>query len=97
MVGSLVVKNGRIVGRGSHQGPGKPHAEILALKQAGSRAKGSTLYVTLEPCCHLLKRTPPCVPTVIQSGVKEVVVAMTDPNHLVKGRGVTALRKAALL
>ncbi|GDX88183.1 riboflavin biosynthesis protein RibD [Nitrospirota bacterium] len=97
MVGSLVVKNGRIVGRGSHQGPGKPHAEILALKQAGSRAKGSTLYVTLEPCCHLLKRTPPCVPTVIQSGVKEVVVAMTDPNHLVKGRGVTALRKAGLV
>ena len=97
MVGSLVVKNGRIVGQGSHQGPGKPHAEILALKQAGSRAKGATLYVTLEPCCHLLKRTPPCVPTVIQSGVRAVVVAMTDPNPLVKGRGVTALRKAGLV
>ncbi|MCX5725178.1 MAG: bifunctional diaminohydroxyphosphoribosylaminopyrimidine deaminase/5-amino-6-(5-phosphoribosylamino)uracil reductase RibD [Nitrospirae bacterium] len=61
MVGSLVVKNGRIVGRGYHQGPGQPHAEILALTQAGPRAKGATLYVTLEPCCHLLKRTPPCV------------------------------------
>lgn len=96
MVGSLVVKNGHIVGRGYHQGPGQPHAEILALKQAGLRAKGATLYVTLEPCCHLLKRTPPCVPTVIQSGVREVVVAMTDPNPRVKGRGVAALRKAGI-
>ncbi len=97
MVGSLVVKNGRIVGRGYHQGPGQPHAEILALKQAGSRAKGATLYVTLEPCCHLLKRTPPCVPAVIQSGVKEVVVAMTDPNPMVKGRGVASLRRAGIV
>ena len=97
MVGSLVVKNGRIVGQGYHQGPGQPHAEILALKQAGPRAKGATLYLTLEPCCHLPKRTPPCVPTVIQSGVKEVVVAMTDPNPLVKGRGVVALRQAGIV
>ncbi|MDH4187232.1 MAG: bifunctional diaminohydroxyphosphoribosylaminopyrimidine deaminase/5-amino-6-(5-phosphoribosylamino)uracil reductase RibD, partial [Nitrospira sp.] len=96
MVGSLVVKNGRIVGRGGHLGPGKPHAEILALKQAGTRAKGATLYVTLEPCCHLEKRTPPCVPTIIQSGVREVIVAMTDPNPMVKGRGVAALRRAGI-
>ena len=96
MVGALVVKNGRIVGRGYHHGPGQPHAEILALNQAGPRAKGATLYVTLEPCCHLLKRTPPCVPTVINSGVQAVVVAMTDPNPLVKGRGVVALRRVGI-
>lgn len=97
MVGSLVVKNGRIVGQGYHQGPGQPHAEVLALKQAGSRAKGATLYVTLEPCCHLLKRTPPCVPAVIHSGVSEVVVAMTDPNPSVQGKGIAALRRAGML
>ncbi len=96
MVGALVVRNGRIVGRGHHRGPGQPHAEILALKQAGRRAKGATLYVTLEPCCHLLKRTPPCVPAVVQSGVRQVVVAMTDPNPMVKGRGIAALRRAAI-
>lgn len=96
MVGALVVKNGRIVGRGSHQGPGQPHAEILALNQAGPRARGATLYVTLEPCCHLRKRTPPCVPAVLQSGVRQVVVAMTDPNPMVKGRGIAALRRAGI-
>jgi diaminohydroxyphosphoribosylaminopyrimidine deaminase/5-amino-6-(5-phosphoribosylamino)uracil reductase len=96
MVGALVVKNGRIVGRGYHQGPGRPHAEILALKQAGPRAKSATLYVSLEPCCHLLKRTPPCVPAVVQSGVRQVVVAMTDPNAMVKGRGIAALRRARI-
>jgi diaminohydroxyphosphoribosylaminopyrimidine deaminase / 5-amino-6-(5-phosphoribosylamino)uracil reductase len=96
MVGALVVKNGRIVGRGFHHGPGQPHAEILALNQAGSRANGATLYVSLEPCCHLLKRTPPCVPSVVQSGVRQVVVAMVDPNPLVKGRGIAALRRAGI-
>ena len=96
MVGALVVNNGRIVGRGYHHGPGQPHAEILALNQAGSRAKGATLYVTLEPCCHLLKRTPPCVPTVIQSGVRQVVVAMADPHSMVKGRGIAALRRVGI-
>ncbi len=96
MVGALVVKNGRIVGRGYHHGPGQPHAEVLALNQARQRANGATLYVTLEPCCHLLKRTPPCVPTVIQSGVRQVVVAMVDPNPSVKGRGIAALRRAGI-
>jgi diaminohydroxyphosphoribosylaminopyrimidine deaminase/5-amino-6-(5-phosphoribosylamino)uracil reductase len=96
MVGALMVKSGRIVGRGYHHGPGQPHAEILALNQAGPRANGATLYVTLEPCCHLLKRTPPCVPTVIQSGVRQVVVAMVDPNPSVKGRGIAALRRAGV-
>ena len=96
MVGALVVKNGRIVGRGYHHGPGQPHAEILALKQAGPRALGAILYVTLEPCCHLLKRTPPCVPAVVQSGVRQVVVAMADPNLMVKGRGIAALRRTGI-
>ena len=97
MVGALVVKNGRIVGRGYHHGSGQPHAEILALNEAGPRARGATLYVTLEPCCHLLKRTPPCVPAVIQSGVRQVVVAMTDPNPMVTGRGIAALRRAGIM
>ena len=96
MVGAIVVKNGRIVGRGYHHGPGQPHAEILALSQAGPRANGATLYVTLEPCCHLLKRTPPCVPAVVQSGVRQVVVAMVDPNIMVKGRGIAAMRRAGI-
>jgi diaminohydroxyphosphoribosylaminopyrimidine deaminase/5-amino-6-(5-phosphoribosylamino)uracil reductase len=96
MVGALVVKDGRIVGRGYHHGPGQPHAEILALNQAGRHAIGATLYVTLEPCCHLLKRTPPCVPTIVQSGVRRVVVAMTDANPMVKGKGIAALRRAGI-
>jgi len=96
MVGALVVKQGRIIGQGFHLRPGLPHAEILALKQAGAHTQGATLYVTLEPCCHVKKRTPPCVPDVIRSGVKRVVIAMTDPNPSVKGRGVAALRRAGL-
>jgi diaminohydroxyphosphoribosylaminopyrimidine deaminase/5-amino-6-(5-phosphoribosylamino)uracil reductase len=96
MVGAVVVKQGRIIGRGFHLRPGQPHAEILALSQAGTRARGGTLYVTLEPCCHLEKRTPPCVPAVIQSGVRRVVVAMPDPNPHVKGKGIARLRLAGL-
>jgi len=96
MVGAVVVKNGRIVGQGFHRSPGQPHAELLALRLAGRRAKGATLYVTLEPCCHVKKRTAPCVPTVVRSGVKRVVIAMRDPNPSVKGRGMTLLRRAGL-
>lgn len=96
MVGALVVKQGRIIGQGYHLRPGQPHAEILALRQAGNRARGATLYVTLEPCCHLKKRTPPCAPVVAQSGVSRVVIAMSDPNPSVKGRGVAQLRRAGL-
>ncbi len=96
MVGAVLVKQGRIIGQGFHLRPGLPHAEILALKQAGGNANGATLYVTLEPCCHLKKRTPPCVPDVIRSGVKRVVVAMTDPNPSVRGKGIAALRRAGL-
>ncbi len=96
IVGAVVVKRDQIIGQGFHLRPGLPHAEVLALRQAGSRAQGATLYVTLEPCCHLNKRTPPCVPDVIRSGVSRVVIAMADPNPAVKGRGSAALRLAGL-
>lgn len=96
MVGAVVVKRGRIVGQGFHFRPGTPHAEIHALRQAGKQAQGATLYVTLEPCCHLTKRTPPCVPEVLRSGVPRVVIAMQDPNPSVKGKGTAALRRAGL-
>lgn len=96
MVGALVVSNGRVIGQGYHHGPGHPHAEILALRQAGRQAKGATLYVTLEPCSHLKKRTPPCAPVVLQFGVRRVVVAMVDPNPSVKGKSIAQLRRAGL-
>jgi len=96
MVGALVVRRGRIVGRGFHLRAGAPHAEILALRRAGRHAQGATLYVTLEPCCHLKKRTPPCVPEILRSRVRRVVIAMQDPNPSVKGKGAVALRRAGL-
>ena len=96
MVGALVVTRGRIVGQGAHRKAGGPHAEVIALSQAGSRAKGGTLYVTLEPCSHLKKRTPPCVPLIARSGVGRVVVAMVDPNPKVKGSGLAQLRQAGI-
>lgn len=96
MVGALVVNRGRIVGQGSHRKAGGPHAEVIALSQAGSRAKGGTLYVTLEPCSHLKKRTPPCVPLIVRSGVRRVVVAMVDPNPQVKGSGLAQLTRAGM-
>ena len=91
MVGALVVKNGRIIGRGYHEKAGFPHAEVIALNQAGAKAKGATLYVTLEPCIHF-GRTPPCVARIIKSGVKEVVIGMTDANPLNNGKGIRALK-----
>jgi len=95
-VGAVVVSRGRVVGAGYHKRAGGPHAEVLALHQAGSRARGGTLYVTLEPCCHLDKRTPPCVPSIIASGITRVVVAARDPNPKVRGRGLAALQRARL-
>ncbi|HSA79071.1 MAG TPA: bifunctional diaminohydroxyphosphoribosylaminopyrimidine deaminase/5-amino-6-(5-phosphoribosylamino)uracil reductase RibD [Nitrospirota bacterium] len=94
MVGAVVVKNGHIVGRGYHRKAGEPHAEAIALKKAGPAAKGATLYVTLEPCSHTNKRTPPCTPLVIRSGVKRVVMAMIDPNPRVSGGGIRTIRKS---
>ncbi len=96
MVGAVVVRAGRIVGEGYHRRPGTPHAEIHALRAAGTEARGAVLYLTLEPCCHRFKRTPPCTDAVIASGVKRVVVAMPDPNPRVRGRGLRALRRAGL-
>lgn len=95
MVGCVIVKNGRIVGKGYHRKFGDPHAEVYALKEAGEKAKGATMYVTLEPCNHFGK-TPPCTDAIIKSGVKKVVAAMIDPNPLTKGKGITALRKAGI-
>ena len=96
MVGAIVVNRGRVVGRGYHLRPGLPHAEALALQRAGAQARGGTLYVTLEPCCHLKKRTAPCVPAIVRSGIRRVVIAQRDPNRLVNGRGTAALRRAGM-
>lgn len=91
MVGALVVKDGRVVGRGYHQRAGGPHAEVNAIDDAGSRARGATLYVTLEPCNHV-GRTPPCTRKIIEAGIRRVVVAMDDPNPGVTGGGNAALQ-----
>ncbi len=92
MVGAVVVKGNRVVGRGYHKKAGSPHAEVIALEEAGSRAKGATLYITLEPCVHY-GRTPPCLPRIIRAGIKRVVIAMEDPNPLVRGKGVKTLKE----
>jgi diaminohydroxyphosphoribosylaminopyrimidine deaminase / 5-amino-6-(5-phosphoribosylamino)uracil reductase len=95
MVGAIVVKNDRSVGEGSHTYAGRKHAEILALEQAGSNARGATLYLNLEPCSHT-GRSGPCTQAIIASGIKRVVAAMQDPNPKVAGRGFRALRNAGI-
>jgi diaminohydroxyphosphoribosylaminopyrimidine deaminase/5-amino-6-(5-phosphoribosylamino)uracil reductase len=96
MVGAVVLDaNGQLVGEGFHAKFGGPHAEVAALAMAGEKARGGTLYVTLEPCCHHGK-TPPCTDTVIAAGIKRVVAAMTDPFPKVAGGGVTTLRSAGI-
>jgi diaminohydroxyphosphoribosylaminopyrimidine deaminase/5-amino-6-(5-phosphoribosylamino)uracil reductase len=97
MVGAVVVSRGRIVGEGFHRQAGGPHAEVIALQTAGPHAKGGTLYVTLEPCSHTDKRTPPCVPAILAAGIRRVVVAMRDPNPLVSGEGLRQLKRAGVL
>jgi diaminohydroxyphosphoribosylaminopyrimidine deaminase/5-amino-6-(5-phosphoribosylamino)uracil reductase len=95
LVGCVIVKDGRIVGRGYHQRFGGPHAEVYALQEAGERARGAVLYVNLEPCCHTGK-TPPCVEAVLRAGLGRVVVALCDPNPLVAGAGVVQLQQAGI-
>lgn len=96
MVGAVVVKDGRIVGKGWHKKAGTAHGEAIALEKAGPLAEGATLYVNLEPCCHRDKLTPPCTDAVIKGRVARVVVAMEDPNPKVAGRGIEALRAAGI-
>jgi diaminohydroxyphosphoribosylaminopyrimidine deaminase / 5-amino-6-(5-phosphoribosylamino)uracil reductase len=95
-VGAVLVKDGVVVGRGSHTWAGVKHAEILALEQAGEKARGATLFVTLEPCSHQ-GRTAPCADAVIAAGVRHVVVAMRDPNPLVRGEGLRRLEQAGIV
>ncbi len=96
MVGAVVVKRGRVVGQGYHRRPGEPHAEAAALAQAGGRARGATLYLNLEPCCHKDKRTPPCLPLIRKARPQRVVIAMKDPNRRVNGRSINALAKSRI-
>ena len=95
LVGALIVRGEGIVGQGAHLQLGGPHAEIHALEQAGAKAKGATLYVTLEPCAHH-GRTPPCSQALIDAGIARVVCAMEDPDSRVCGRGLEHLRRAGL-
>ncbi|MES9993601.1 MAG: bifunctional diaminohydroxyphosphoribosylaminopyrimidine deaminase/5-amino-6-(5-phosphoribosylamino)uracil reductase RibD [Candidatus Thiodiazotropha sp.] len=94
-VGCLIVNNGEVIAEGFHRRAGEPHAERNALDLAGAAARGATLYVTLEPCCHH-GRTPPCTDALIESGVERVVVAMRDPNPLVAGKGLERLHQAGI-
>ena len=94
-VGAVVVKNGEVVGQGYTQPPGSAHAEVVALEHAGSAARGSVMYVTLEPCCHY-GRTPPCTGAIVAAGVAEVHMAMLDPNPLVSGKGEDELRQRGI-
>ncbi|CAN5627059.1 bifunctional diaminohydroxyphosphoribosylaminopyrimidine deaminase/5-amino-6-(5-phosphoribosylamino)uracil reductase RibD [soil metagenome] len=92
MVGAVIVdREGVVIGRGAHRYAGGPHAEILALGEAGERARGSVLYCTLEPCSHT-GRTGPCAPRIIEAGILRAVIAVEDPNPLVAGRGLALLR-----
>ena len=94
-VGCVIVKNGEIIGRGYHEYAGGPHAEIVALNEAGLSAKDSTMYVTLEPCCHT-GRTGPCTTAILAAKPKRVVAAMLDPNPLVSGKGIEMLKEAGI-
>ena len=94
-VGCLLVRDGRVVGRGFHRAAGGPHAEVIAIEEAGDLARGATMYVSLEPCAHH-GRTPPCAELLVERGVGRVVVAMRDPNPLVDGRGLDRLREAGI-
>lgn len=95
MVGAVVVRDGVVVGEGYHSQVGGPHAEVVALEAAGTKARGGTLYVILEPCCHT-GRTPPCTEAVLRAGIARVVAAVRDPNPAVRGRGLARLQEAGV-
>lgn len=90
LVGAVVVRDGDVVGRGFHRAVGEPHAEVVALKEAGKEAQGATLYVNLEPCCHW-GRTPPCTQAIIRARIAKVVASIRDPNPQVNGKGFQEL------
>ncbi len=94
-VGAVIVKNNEIIGQGYTQPPGSSHAEIMALEQAGEEVCGAIMYVTLEPCCHY-GRTPPCTKAIIAAGIREVHMAILDPNPLVNGKGREELENAGI-
>ena len=96
LVGAVIIKNGNVIGEGYHQKFGSDHAEIEAIKNANQNLNGAILYTNLEPCCHTNKQTPPCVPKIIQAGIKIVVISNIDPNPEVAGKGVALLRKAGI-
>jgi diaminohydroxyphosphoribosylaminopyrimidine deaminase/5-amino-6-(5-phosphoribosylamino)uracil reductase len=95
LVGAVVVQDGEVVGEGWHERPGGPHAEVVALEAAGARARGGTLYVSLEPCAHH-GRTPPCAEAIVAAGVARVVAAVGDPDPRTSGRGFERLRAAGV-
>jgi len=95
MVGAVIVHNGSVVGEGFHARAGEDHAEVVALKDAGEKARGATMYVNLEPCCHFGK-TPPCTNAIIRAGIRRVHMAMLDPNPLVQGKGQKILEEAGI-
>ena len=94
-VGCVIVKDGQLVGEGFHPQAGQAHAEVFALREAGEKAQGATAYVTLEPCAHY-GRTPPCAKGLVEAGIAKVVVACSDPNPLVAGKGIDILRQAGI-
>lgn len=94
MVGALIVKDGKILSEGWHEYFGGPHAEVNAINNAPENLEGSTLYCNLEPCNHTDKKTPPCVPLIVQKKISRVVICTLDPNPKVNGRGVSQLKEA---
>lgn len=95
-VGCIIVRDGQVVGKGATQPGGRPHAEVVALKDAGDAAKGAIVYVSLEPCAHYGK-TPPCADALVEAGISECHVALQDPDPRVNGKGLTILREAGIL
>ena len=96
LVGAVIVKNGKVIGKGYHKKYGSAHAEVNAINNSTESVAGSTLYCNLEPCSHIKKQTPPCVPLIIQKKIKKVVISNFDPNKEVNGKGIKQLREAGV-